>query len=84
MMGISRVMSVIPNLTVDPSCVETINEFESYQYTESKTAERDAPKKINDHAMDSLRYGVVDIFGRPRPKPTGPSRITQPSPFGRN
>jgi phage terminase large subunit len=82
LIGISRVMSVIPNLTVDPSCVNTINEFESYQYAESKTAERDVPKKMNDHAMDSCRYGVMEIFGKPQPVITGPSRITQQSVWG--
>ena len=41
-----------PRLTVDPSCVNTINEFESYVWKENK----DEPVKDNDHAMDALRY----------------------------
>ena len=44
-----------PRLTVDPSCVNTINEFESYVFNEGK----DEPKKENDHAMDALRYLVA-------------------------
>ena len=41
-----------PRLTVDPSCVNTINEFESYIWK----PEKDQPVKQNDHAMDALRY----------------------------
>lgn len=43
-----------PRLTVDPACVETINEFESYVWK----PEKDEPIKDNDHAMDALRYGI--------------------------
>lgn len=42
----------LPRLTVDPACVETINEFESYIWKPDK----DEPIKENDHAMDALRY----------------------------
>jgi len=49
-----------PRLTVDPSCVETINEFESYIWKPSK----DEPVKDNDHVMDSLRY-LADVLGEP-------------------
>ena len=42
----------LPRLTVDPSCVNTINEFESYEWK----PEKDEPKKENDHAMDTIRY----------------------------
>jgi len=41
-----------PRLTVDPSCVNTINEFESYVWKPDK----DEPVKENDHAMDAIRY----------------------------
>ena len=44
-----------PRLTVDPGCIETINEFESYAWK----PEKDEPQKENDHAMDALRYFVV-------------------------
>lgn len=50
----------LPRLTVDPSCVNTINEFESYQWK----PEKDEPVKENDHAMDAIRYfndGFVPI-----------------------
>ncbi len=49
----------LPRLTIDPSCVYTINEFESYIWKEAK----DEPVKENDHAMDALRYDTVDQAG---------------------
>jgi phage terminase large subunit len=44
-----------PRLTIDPSCVEVINELESYVWK----PEKDEPIKENDHAMDALRYYVA-------------------------
>ena len=41
-----------PYLTVDPSCVNTINEFQSYIWKPGK----DEPVKEMDHAMDGIRY----------------------------
>jgi PBSX family phage terminase large subunit len=41
-----------PRLTVDPSCINVINELESYVWKPN----RDEPLKENDHAMDALRY----------------------------
>ena len=41
-----------PRLTVDPGCINAINEFESYVWKEGK----DEPEKANDHIMDPLRY----------------------------
>lgn len=46
-----------PRLTADPSCVETINEFESYVWK----PEKDEPVKEYDHAMDALRYGEAAV-----------------------
>lgn len=39
-------------LTVDPSCVNVIREFETYVWRDGK----DEPVKENDHALDALRY----------------------------
>lgn len=47
-----------PRLTVDPGCVNTINEFESYVWKPGK----DEPVKENDHTMDALRY-LNDLLG---------------------
>jgi PBSX family phage terminase large subunit len=41
-----------PRQTVDPSCVNFINEMESYVWKPNK----DEPVKENDHAMDADRY----------------------------
>lgn len=49
-----------PRLTVDPACVETINEFESYVWK----PEKDEPVKEHDHALDGLRYGVQAVTGQ--------------------
>lgn len=62
--GITAVQSYLkvqpdgkPRLTIDPACVETINEFESYVWK----PDRDEPVKDNDHAMDTIRYIVNGI-----------------------
>lgn len=62
--GIAAVQSYLkvqgdgrPRLTVDPSCVNVINEFESYVWK----PEKDEPVKEQDHAMDALRYLVVGL-----------------------
>lgn len=44
-----------PRLTVAPSCVNTISEFEMYVWKE----DHDEPVKQNDHAMDALRYALA-------------------------
>lgn len=64
--GIQHVNSVIDRrFTIDPSCVHTIAEFESYQYPSEETlnirVDRDKPIKQNDHCMDALRYGIMRI-----------------------
>jgi phage terminase large subunit len=59
--GIITVLSRLPNLTVDPSCVHTIAEFGAYQYRQSGSAQSDTPVKANDHAMDVIRYLCMDL-----------------------
>ena len=49
-----------PRLTVDPSCVNTMNEFESYVWK----PERDVPVDKDNHAMDALRY-IEDVLAVP-------------------
>lgn len=57
--GIELVMNYLkvqgdgkPRLTVDPSCVETVNEFESYAWKPDK----DVPQDASNHSMDAIRY----------------------------
>ncbi len=47
-----------PRETIDPSCVESINEYESYIWKKATAAGiiKDEPLKENDHAMDARRY----------------------------
>lgn len=47
-----------PRLTVDPSCVDVINEFESYAWKKASSTGvvKDEPAKENDHSMDAIRY----------------------------
>jgi hypothetical protein len=63
--GITRVTGIIPDLTVDPSCIDTLAELESYQYPPGN--EKDQPIKANDHLCDSLRYLCMELT-RPKRK----------------
>jgi phage terminase large subunit-like protein len=64
--GIRQVTAALADLTVDPSCVNLIAEFERYAYPASRQ-QRDVPVPENDHALDALRYAVMEISS-PRPK----------------
>ncbi len=66
LIGISTVTSVLPDLTVDPSCVNLIAEFESYRYSDSARGNSDNPVKENDHALDSLRYALMELAAPPK------------------
>lgn len=69
-----------PRLTVDPSCVNTIREKETYEWkqnTKGSSDFKDEPVKANDHAMDAERYGVMFIDGSSF-KIEQPSRIENP------
>ena len=49
-----------PRLTVDPLCVNTISEFESYVWAEDRNGNAtDKPVKENDHSLDALRYNSM-------------------------
>lgn len=58
-----------PMLTIDPSCINTITEAEQYAWKtkqegrDMKEGPREEPIKSNDHAMDSLRYGLMSHLG---------------------
>lgn len=57
--GIKRVSALLPFLTVDPSCINTISEFESYRYPDRGT--RDVPIDAFNHAMDVVRYLAMEL-----------------------
>lgn len=62
-----------PRYTVDPSCLNVINEKESYVWKQTKTGtSKDEPVKENDHANDAERYlddylnvGGVEVVDSP-------------------
>ncbi|MCK5017571.1 MAG: phage terminase large subunit [Candidatus Peribacteraceae bacterium] len=49
----------LPMLTVDPSCTNTIMEFESYAWKKTNAGTKDQPIKELDHTMDIARYVVM-------------------------
>ena len=51
----------LPRLTIDPACISTINEFESYV----RKPGSEEPVKENDHALDALRYADSLIESAP-------------------
>ena len=61
LIGVSTVTSVLPDLTVDPSCVNLIAEFGAYRYPEGSRGNSDNPVKENDHALDALRYALMEL-----------------------
>lgn len=79
LIGISRVTSILESFTIDPSCVNTIREFGLYRYPGGRRSSTDVPVKEDDHAMDALRYLVLDLYGRPRPKAKPAQGMTQAS-----
>jgi len=49
-------------IIVDPRCVHTIAELQTYRWAEDKSGNPlDKPIKHNDHAMDALRYGTEPL-----------------------
>ena len=58
--GIKAVTSLIESgrLRVHRSCQNVINEFQMYRYDDN---DKEIPLKINDHAMDALRYAVMGM-----------------------
>ena len=54
-----------PGLLVDPVCTKTIWEFINYRMKESTVVDKDPKEeanKVNDHAMDALRYGLMHLY----------------------
>jgi PBSX family phage terminase large subunit len=60
--GIQRVKGVLSGgFSIDPACVNTIDEFGLYSYPDNPKVETDKPNKTDDHAMDALRYLCLGI-----------------------
>ena len=57
-----------PRLLVSPRCVHTRREFRTYHYPRTRDGfnPSEEPAKVDDHAMDALRYFFVSRFTRDR------------------
>jgi hypothetical protein len=53
-------------LTVDPGCVNFVDEIEAWHYPDGKR-ESDDPVKEHDHALDAWRYACVGLAGSVQP-----------------
>lgn len=64
--GINKVRELFKQnrLFIHKSCVNLINELETYSYPEKKAdqAEPENPIKEHDHALDALRYAIMGTF----------------------
>lgn len=69
--GIARVRSLFssrpPRIFIFKNCVNLIRELKSYRYGDG-----DRPKKIDDHALDELRYYVMS-----KPSPPAQEKISE-------
>lgn len=61
--GVGRVTTVLATgYTIDPACINTAAEFESYHYPDGATKVHiDKPVKALDHAMDATRYAIMGL-----------------------
>jgi phage terminase large subunit len=73
--GIDRVKSYLkihpklkrPMLYIFDTCTNLLEEMTTYRYPElrpnqeGKRAENEKPVKVDDHALDALRYMIVDL-----------------------
>lgn len=50
-------------IRIHTQCEDAIREFELYRWAE-RTDEQDKPEKINDHAMDDIRYFCATVMRR--------------------
>lgn len=67
--GIREVTSCLAgDFTIDPACVETIREYESYAYPDGFARAVNKPKPGNDHSMDASRYALMSL-AEPEPEP---------------
>lgn len=80
--GINRVKTYLkvspvtnkPSLFIFDTCKNLIEEITNYQYEEipvgqiGKRAEKETPKKVNDHAVDALRYLITSRPEAPKPE----------------
>ncbi len=75
-LGISKVSEYLrpdpvtksPKLLIHPNCKNLIREFQGYEWDEIRGITVDKPKKVDDHALDALRYFFCSYGGAHRPE----------------
>jgi hypothetical protein len=50
-----------PGLLIDAACPNLIREMEAYRWQEDPAGKERVPEKVNDHALDALRYAVMGL-----------------------
>jgi phage terminase large subunit len=51
------------NLIIYKNCFKLIEQIQSYTWDEkAQSVGLDKPVKVDDHAVDALRYGAIEIF----------------------
>ena len=60
--GIRKVQGAMRDgkIRISPACTSAIREFSLYRWDEG--AQKDTPKKEHDHAMDDIRYFVLNVL----------------------
>lgn len=68
--GISAIAARLTanELFIAPHCRNTLREIAAYSWRQQRdgTVRQDEPAKVDDHAMDALRYAVMGLVGKPR------------------
>lgn len=86
--GIQKVRELLKanKLKISSDCINLIQEFETYSYPDEKAErnEDENPIKLNDHALDALRYAITMNVGAQqgpahqyRPGYIRPTHVTQ-------
>ncbi len=62
--GIRKVQGALRDgkIRISPTCKSAIKEFSLYRWDEG--ARKDTPKKEHDHAMDDIRYFVLNVLSK--------------------
>ena len=50
-----------PHLLIHSNCHNLIGEFEEYVWAPSRRNDAEKPQKTRDHALDALRYGIMQL-----------------------
>jgi len=50
-----------PGMMIDAACPYLAREMEAYRWQEGPSGRERAPEKVNDHALDALRYAVMGL-----------------------